>query len=59
VLTVNMGHEEDYELQGENRTARGIISAVPLDAAPDAIGGGFRARRARRTPYAGPTIWAV
>jgi hypothetical protein len=37
VLTVNMGHEEDYDSKGENRTARGIISAVPLDAAPDAI----------------------
>jgi len=37
VLTVNMGHEEDYNSTGENRTARGIVSAVPLGAGADAI----------------------
>lgn len=33
VLTVDMGHEEDYHSKGENRTARGILSARPLGAA--------------------------
>jgi beta-galactosidase GanA len=27
VLTVNMGHEQDYRSRNENRTARGIVSA--------------------------------
>lgn len=37
VLTVNMGHEEDYYSTGESRTARGIVSAVPLGAPANAI----------------------
>jgi beta-galactosidase len=37
VLTVNMGHEEDYNSTGESRTARGIVAAVPLGARADAI----------------------
>lgn len=55
VLTVNMGHEEEYNSIGENRTARGIIAAVPLNAAPDAIDwrlqGAFVGQDALRGPY--------
>ncbi|USI72219.1 beta-galactosidase [Sphingomonas morindae] len=58
VLTVDMGHEEDYDSKGENRTARGIVSAVPLGAEADAIGwriqgrrGGDGATDALRGPY--------
>ena len=35
VLTVNMGHEEDYQSRGENRSARGLVEADLLGA-PDA-----------------------
>ncbi|TPG14203.1 beta-galactosidase [Sphingomonas koreensis] len=37
VLTVDMGHEEDYNAKGENRTARGIVAAKPLGADAKAI----------------------
>ena len=37
VLTVNMGHEEDYQSKGENRTGRGIASAKLLGARSEAI----------------------
>jgi beta-galactosidase GanA len=37
VLTVNMGHEEDYHSKGENRSARGIVAATPLGAAQTSI----------------------
>lgn len=37
VLTVNMGHEEDYNSKGENRTARGIVAATPLGAPSTSI----------------------
>jgi hypothetical protein len=37
VLTVDMGHEEDYDSKGENRTARGIVAAEPLGADAHAI----------------------
>jgi beta-galactosidase len=37
VLTVDMGHEEDYDSKGENRTARGIVAAEPLGADSHAI----------------------
>lgn len=37
VLTVDMGHEEDYDSKGENRTARGIVAAEPLGADARAI----------------------
>jgi beta-galactosidase len=33
ILTVNMGHEEDYRDKNENRTARGLVSAKLLGAA--------------------------
>jgi beta-galactosidase GanA len=45
VLTVNMGHEEDYGSKGENRTGRGIAAAVPLGAAKDAIAWRLQGRR--------------
>lgn len=58
VLTVDMGHEEDYDSKGENRTARGIVTAVPLGATPGAITwrlqgrrGGEGATDALRGPY--------
>ncbi len=37
VLTVDMGHEEDYDSTGENRTARGIVSAEPIGADAKAV----------------------
>lgn len=37
VLTVDMGHEEDYQEKNSNRTARGIVSAMPVGAPPSAI----------------------
>lgn len=37
VLTVNMGHEEDYDSTGENRTARGLIEAKPVGAPANAV----------------------
>ncbi|WP_267382964.1 beta-galactosidase [Sphingomonas sp. GC_Shp_2] len=45
VLTVNMGHEEDYNSKGENRTARGIVAAVPIGAPADAIAWRIQGRR--------------
>jgi beta-galactosidase GanA len=58
ILTVNMGHEEDYHSKGENRTGRGIVFATPLSAAPNAVSwriqgrrGGEGATDALRGPY--------
>jgi beta-galactosidase len=45
VLTEDMGHEEDYDSKGENRTARGIVMAVPQGAAADAITWRIQGRR--------------
>ena len=45
VLTVNMGHEEDYHESGENRTGRGIVFATPLGTPPDAISWRIQGRR--------------
>ena len=49
VLTVNMGHEEDYNSTNGNKTARGLTSAsltgAPLTRSP----GGCRACAAART----------
>jgi beta-galactosidase len=53
VLTVNMGHEEDYESKGENRTARGIIAAEPTGIATNGIT--WRIQGASRSdPVRGP-----
>lgn len=58
VLTVNMGHEEDYQSKGENRTGRGIVFATPVGTPLDAISwrvqgrrGGEGATDAVRGPY--------
>ncbi len=58
VLTVNMGHEEDYQSKGENRTGRGIVFATPLGAPVAAVTwriqgrrGGEGATDALRGPY--------
>jgi beta-galactosidase GanA len=58
ILTVNMGHEEDYQSKGENRTGRGIVFATPLGIPPNAVswriqgrGGGEGATDALRGPY--------
>jgi beta-galactosidase GanA len=58
VLTVNMGHEEDYQSKGENRTGRGIVFATPLGTPPTAVSwriqgrrGGEGATDAVRGPY--------
>jgi beta-galactosidase GanA len=58
ILTVNMGHEEDYQSKGENRTGRGIVFATPLGMPPDAVSwriqgrrGGEGATDAVRGPY--------
>src|SRR6185437_15300110 len=37
VLTVDMGHEEDYHDKNSNREARGIVSAIPVGAPSSAI----------------------
>jgi beta-galactosidase len=58
VLTVDMGHDEDYDSKGENRTARGIVQASPIGAPSNAITwriqgrqGGEGATDALRGPY--------
>jgi beta-galactosidase len=58
ILTVNMGHEEDYHSKGENRTGRGIVFATPLSAPPNTVSwriqgrrGGEGATDALRGPY--------
>jgi beta-galactosidase len=58
ILTVNMGHEEDYQSKGENRTARGIVFATPLGTPANVISwriqgrrGGEGATDAIRGPY--------
>jgi len=54
VLTVDMGHEEDYNSTGENRTARGLIEARPIDAPANAVTWriqGATAPDALRGPY--------
>ena len=45
VLTVNMGHEEDYDSKGENRAARGIVFATPVGAPDNAITWRIQGRR--------------
>ena len=57
VLTVNMGHEEDYDSKGENRTGRGIVFAAPLGAPATALSWRLQGRHdgavvdAMRGPY--------
>ncbi|MDZ5649392.1 beta-galactosidase [Nitrospirillum sp. BR 11828] len=58
VLTVNMGHEEDYQSRNENRTGRGIAYASALGAPDHAISwriqghaGGEAAMDPVRGPY--------
>jgi len=58
ILTVNMGHEEDYQSKAENRTGRGIVFATPLGVPPNAVSwriqgrrGGEGATDALRGPY--------
>jgi beta-galactosidase GanA len=58
ILTVNMGHEEDYQSKGENRTGRGIVFATPLGTPSTAVSwriqgrrGGEGATDALRGPY--------
>ncbi len=45
VLTVNMGHDEDYDLKSTNRNARGIVMATPLGASPTALTWYIQGRR--------------
>ncbi|MDO1527598.1 beta-galactosidase [Fulvimonas sp. R45] len=54
VLTVDMGHEEDYDGTGENRTARGIVSAEPLSADARAITWRLQGAIAGEDPQRGP-----
>lgn len=54
VLTVDMGHEEDYNGTGENRTARGIVSAEPLGADADAISWRLQGAVGGEDPQRGP-----
>jgi len=54
VLTVDMGHEEDYDSTGENRTARGIVSAKPLGADAKAITWRIQGARVDQDPARGP-----
>jgi len=54
VLTVDMGHEEDYDSKGENRTARGIVAAEPLDADAKAITWRIQGAAAGQDPVRGP-----
>lgn len=55
VLTVDMGHEEDYDSTGENRSARGIVAAEPLGGDAKAITwrlqGAIAGQYVRRGPY--------
>lgn len=54
VLTVDMGHEEDYDGKGENRTARGIVAAEPLGADAKAITWRIQGAVAGSDPKRGP-----
>lgn len=54
VLTVDMGHEEDYDGTGENRTARGIVSAKPIDADASAITWRLQGAIVDENPQRGP-----
>jgi hypothetical protein len=54
VLTVDMGHEEDYDSKGENRTARGIVSAEPLGVDADAISWRIQGAVQGTDPVRGP-----
>ncbi|MGN6269743.1 MAG: beta-galactosidase [Sphingomonas sp.] len=54
VLTVDMGHEEDYDSKGENRTARGIVAAEPLGADAKAISWRIQGAVAGEDPLRGP-----
>jgi len=54
VLTVDMGHEEDYNATGENRTARGIVSAVPRGAPAGAIAWRLQGAIVGEDPQRGP-----
>ena len=54
VLTVDMGHEEDYDSKGENRTARGIVAAEPLGAEAKAITWRIQGAVAGNDPLRGP-----
>jgi beta-galactosidase len=54
VLTVDMGHEEDYDGTGMNRTARGIVSAQPLGADARAITWRLQGAIAGEDPQRGP-----
>ncbi|MEO8778560.1 MAG: beta-galactosidase [Rhodanobacter sp.] len=54
VLTVDMGHEEDYNSTGENRTARGIVSAVPLGADAKAVTWRLQGAITDQDPQRGP-----
>jgi len=57
ILTVNMGHEEEYNSRGENRTGRGIVYAAPVGAPATALSWRIQGRRggevsdAIRGPY--------
>jgi beta-galactosidase GanA len=46
ILTVNMGHEEEYNSRGENRTGRGIVFAAPVGAPANALLWRIQGRRA-------------
>ncbi|WP_329741621.1 beta-galactosidase [Dyella sp. A6] len=54
VLTVDMGHEEDYDSTGENRTARGIVSAEPVGATANAITWRLQGAIVDESPLRGP-----
>jgi hypothetical protein len=61
ILTVNMGHDEDYQSKGENRTGRGIVFATPLGVPPNTVSWRIQGRRGakgRRMPDAVPTMKA-
>ena len=54
VLTVDMGHEEDYHDKNSNREARGIVSAIPMGAPPAAITWRLQGERGGDHPVRGP-----
>ncbi|QEE23651.1 cellulase family glycosylhydrolase [Rhodanobacter glycinis] len=54
VLTVDMGHEEDYDSTGENRTARGIVSAEPIGADAKAVTWRLQGAITDENPQRGP-----
>ena len=54
VLTVDMGHEEDYDATGENRTARGIVAAETTGAAAGAIRWRLQGAIVDQDPQRGP-----